>query len=189
VLFIHFEDLKRDFGAVQDRVAQFLGVTLSAEERALVAEHCSFAYMKDHEEFFEMAPPTMFSVDGGEFLASGKTARHDDVTPDKRSTLVRSGLEAMAERNARKAKLLYDTLDNSRVWKAHAKLGSRSNMNITWRGSSPELEDKLIAEAESRGLSGLRGHRSVGGMRASLYNAFPEEGVKRLVELLHDFEA
>ncbi len=84
VLFVHFEDLKRDFGAVQDRVAQFLGVTLTAEERALVAEHCSFAYMKDHEEYFEMAPPTMFSVDGGEFLASGKTARHDDVTPDVR---------------------------------------------------------------------------------------------------------
>ncbi len=84
VLFIHFEDMKRDFGAVLDRVAQFLGCTLTAEERALVAGHCSFAYMKDHEEFFEMAPPTMFSVAGGEFLASGGAARHDDVTPDVR---------------------------------------------------------------------------------------------------------
>ncbi len=85
VLFIHFEDMKRDFDAVLDRVAQFLGCTLTAEERARVTEHCSFAYMKDHEEFFEMAPPTMFSVNGGRFLASGKTARHDDVTPDVRA--------------------------------------------------------------------------------------------------------
>lgn len=103
--------------------------------------------------------------------------------------LDQGGTGAMAERNARKAKLLYDALDGSSVWKPHAELGSRSNMNITWRGSSPELEDRLIAEAESRGLSGLRGHRSVGGMRASLYNAFPEEGVKRLVDLLHEFES
>ena len=103
--------------------------------------------------------------------------------------LAEGGLDAMAERNARKAKLLYDALDGSRAWKPHAKPGSRSNMNITWRGTTPELEDKLIAEAEARGLSGLRGHRSVGGMRASLYNAFPEEGVKRLVELLHQFES
>ena len=81
VLFVHFEDMKRDFGAVLDRVSAFLECTLTAEERARVAEHTSFQYMKQHEEFFEMAPPTMFSVSGGEFLASGKAARHEDVTP------------------------------------------------------------------------------------------------------------
>lgn len=87
VLFIHFEDMKRDFASVQDRIAAFLGCVLTREEQALVAEHCSFEYMKNHEEFFEMAPPTMFSVDGGEFLASGKAARHEDVTPEVRTRI------------------------------------------------------------------------------------------------------
>ena len=98
------------------------------------------------------------------------------------------GLHAMAERNARKAALLYAALDASQVWKPHAKPGSRSAMNITWRGTTPALEDELIAKAEARGMSGLRGHRSVGGMRASIYNAFPDAGVAQLVALLHEFE-
>jgi phosphoserine aminotransferase len=98
------------------------------------------------------------------------------------------GLAAMAERNRKKAQLLYDCLDNSKVWRPHAKPGSRSLMNITWRGATKELEEQLIKSAEERGMSGLRGHRSVGGMRASIYNAFPEEGVRRLVDLLRELE-
>lgn len=98
------------------------------------------------------------------------------------------GLAAMAERNRRKAELLYDALDHSKLWRPHAKPGSRSMMNVTWRGATRELEEELIARAEQRGMSGLRGHRSVGGIRASLYNAFPEDGVKKLVELLHELE-
>jgi phosphoserine aminotransferase len=98
------------------------------------------------------------------------------------------GLAAMAERNATKAALLYDFLDHSKAWRPHAKPGSRSPMNVTFRGATKELEETLLARAEQRGLSGLRGHRSVGGMRASIYNAFPEEGVRRLVELLHEVE-
>lgn len=101
--------------------------------------------------------------------------------------LAEGGLAALAERNARKAKLLYDCLDASKIWKPHAQPGSRSNMNVTWRGPSPAKEDEFLALCESRGLSGLRGHRSVGGMRASIYNAFPESGVKQLVELLEKF--
>ncbi len=103
--------------------------------------------------------------------------------------LARGGLVAMAEANARKAKLLYDYLDGSATWRALARPGSRSNMNITFRGATPAAEEALIAAAEARGLSGLRGHRSVGGMRASIYNAFPEEGVKQLVSLLHEHDA
>jgi phosphoserine aminotransferase len=98
------------------------------------------------------------------------------------------GLVAMAERNARKAKLLYDFLDSSRRWRAHARAGSRSNMNVTFRGAKPELEAELLARAEERGLSGLAGHRSIGGLRASIYNAFPEEGVRRLVALLAELD-
>jgi len=98
------------------------------------------------------------------------------------------GLAAMAERNARKAKLVYDALDASKVWRAHARPGSRSNMNITFRGATKEIEEALLARAEERGMSGLRGHRSVGGLRASIYNAFPEAGVQALVDLLHEME-
>jgi phosphoserine aminotransferase len=98
------------------------------------------------------------------------------------------GLAAMGERNARKAAAVYQFLDQSRVWRGHARTDSRSNMNITFRGATPELEAKLVARAEERGLTGLPGHRSVGGLRASIYNAFPEEGVHRLVELLDELE-
>jgi phosphoserine aminotransferase len=98
------------------------------------------------------------------------------------------GLAAMAERNARKAQLLYDFLDHSAHWRAHAQPGSRSQMNVTFRGDTPEREQQLLARAEERGMSGLAGHRSVGGMRASIYNAFPEDGVVQLVQLLDSLD-
>lgn len=95
VLFVHFEEMKADFDAVRDRVAAFLGVDLTPEERARVSERCSFAYMKAHEEVFEMAPPTMYSVAGGRFVAGGRASRDDDVPPDIRQRILvfcRSGL-------------------------------------------------------------------------------------------------
>jgi hypothetical protein len=88
VLFVHFEEMSRDFGGALDRVASFLGHTLTAAEKARVTERCSFKYMKDQEEFFEMAPPTMFSVAGGQFMASGKEKRHEDVTPALRDRIL-----------------------------------------------------------------------------------------------------
>ncbi len=88
ILFIHFEDMKTDFLAVCDRVACFLGYRLTASEQARVIEKCSFQYMQDHKEWFEMAPPTMFSVVGGSFMASGKASRHHDVTPEIRRRLL-----------------------------------------------------------------------------------------------------
>ena len=84
VLFVHYEEMKRDFAAVRDRVARFLGLCLDADEQRHVDARCSFEYMQDHEEWFEMAPPTMFSVTGGWFLAAGKESRYDDVTPEVR---------------------------------------------------------------------------------------------------------
>jgi phosphoserine aminotransferase len=102
--------------------------------------------------------------------------------------LEQGGLTALAERNQRKAAVLYDFLDHSKRWRAHAKPGSRSVMNVTFRGETTALEDEMIAAAEAHGMSGLRGHRSVGGLRASIYNAFPEAGVRRLVELLASFD-
>ncbi len=98
--------------------------------------------------------------------------------------LAQGGLTAMAERNARKSALLYDAIDNSKHWRCHAKPGSRSMMNVTFRGDTKEREAELLERAEAAGLSGLKGHRSVGGLRASIYNAFPEDGVRRLIDLL-----
>lgn len=96
VLFVHFEDMTKDLGAVCDRVAALLGCSLTADEQQRVAAKCSFRYMKAHEEFFEMAPPTMFSVAGGQFMASGKEERHEDVTPAVRERILAYCRETLA---------------------------------------------------------------------------------------------
>jgi len=98
------------------------------------------------------------------------------------------GLVELERRNQAKAALLYAYLDQSTAFRPHAATDSRSMMNVTFRAATPALEAALLAEAEARGLSGLKGHRSVGGMRASIYNAFPEAGVKALVEVLDHVE-
>jgi phosphoserine aminotransferase len=98
------------------------------------------------------------------------------------------GLEAVGKRNAEKAALLYAALDRSGgFYRPHAKPGSRSNMNVTFRLPSEDLEKKLVAEAKAARLDGLKGHRSVGGIRASIYNAFPKAGVEALVSFLEEF--
>lgn len=104
------------------------------------------------------------------------------------------GLAAIGARNERKAQRLYDVLDRSALFQAHAQPGSRSNMNVTWTcGRAPEaqreaLAKKFLAEAQALGFDGLKGHRSVGGFRASIYNAFPEAGVVALCEFIAEFE-
>jgi phosphoserine aminotransferase len=100
----------------------------------------------------------------------------------------RGGLAAIAEENAAKARLLYDFLDDSRRFRAIAKPGSRSTMNVTFRTGDAALDKAFVAEATAKGLDGLSGHRSVGGMRASIYNAFPIEGVRALVDAMKEFE-
>ena len=99
------------------------------------------------------------------------------------------GLSAIAEHNRDKAALLYDHLSDCKMFSATADEGSRSLMNVTFKSTSPELDTKFVAEAKGAGLSGLKGHRSVGGMRASIYNAFPREGVANLVEYMKDYES
>jgi phosphoserine aminotransferase len=98
------------------------------------------------------------------------------------------GLKAMAELNEAKARVLYDFLDESKMFRGTARPDSRSQMNVTFRASTEELEASFIKEATASGLPGLKGHRSVGGMRASIYNAFPAEGVNTLVAFMKDFE-
>ena len=96
VLFVHFEEMIASFGATLDRVATFLGYRLTDEEKKLITEKCSFRYMQDHEELFEMSPPTMFSVARGGFFASGKQLRHEDVTPPIRQRIVEYCRKALA---------------------------------------------------------------------------------------------
>jgi len=98
------------------------------------------------------------------------------------------GLEAMATHNERKAKILYDELDRSAFWTPHADADARSLMNVTFRLPNEDLEKLFVKDATAAGLDGLKGHRSVGGLRASIYNAFPEGGVKALVEFMQEFE-
>jgi len=98
------------------------------------------------------------------------------------------GLKAIAAVNERKAKMLYDELDRTPFWRPHADKDSRSLMNVTFRLPSEELEKAFVKESTAAGLDGLKGHRSVGGMRASIYNAFPEDGVRALVEFMRAFE-
>ena len=98
------------------------------------------------------------------------------------------GLEEMARRNSIKAKLLYDAIDTSDgFYRGHADKDSRSFMNVTFRLPNEELEKKFVAEALQKNLSGVKGHRSVGGMRASIYNAMPIEGAEILAEFMNQF--
>lgn len=103
--------------------------------------------------------------------------------------LGRGGLHETANVNRAKATLLYDAIDASGgYYKGHAQPGSRSQMNVTFRMGTEALEDAFAKEATKAGLDGLKGHRSVGGLRASIYNAFPPEGVEALVAFMKEFQ-
>ena len=98
------------------------------------------------------------------------------------------GLGKMEERNVRKAQLLYDFLDQSQLFQGCADKDSRSIMNVTFVTGDKDLDAKFVKEAAGAGFVNLKGHRSVGGMRASIYNAMPEEGIQKLVAFMEKFE-
>jgi phosphoserine aminotransferase len=98
------------------------------------------------------------------------------------------GVAAMEKINREKAAILYNAIDATDFYRGHAQPGSRSNMNITFNLPTPELEAQFIKEATALGMDGLKGHRSVGGCRASIYNAFPKAGVEALVGFMKEFE-
>jgi phosphoserine aminotransferase len=102
--------------------------------------------------------------------------------------LAQGGLPAIGALNVRKATKLYAEIDRSGFYRGTAQNDSRSLMNVTFRLSSEELEQRFVAEATAAGFDGLKGHRAVGGMRASIYNAFPEDGIDGLVSFMRDFE-
>jgi phosphoserine aminotransferase len=98
------------------------------------------------------------------------------------------GLPAMAERNARKARFIYDAIDSSGgFYRGHALPESRSQMNVTWRLPNETLEKQFVADSQTAGMVGLAGHRSVGGIRASIYNAIGVEACQTLASFMKDF--
>ena len=102
--------------------------------------------------------------------------------------IANGGLESMQRINHRKANKLYAEIDRTGFYRGTAHRESRSLMNVTFRLPSQKLDELFVAEATSSGFVGLQGHRSVGGQRASIYNAFPETGVDALVEFMREFE-
>jgi len=98
------------------------------------------------------------------------------------------GLTQMKCLNREKAEVIYEAIDISDFYRGHAEVGSRSDMNITFRLPNEELETRFDAEASAAGMVGLKGHRDVGGLRASVYNAFPIEGARAMAEFMCDFE-
>lgn len=99
------------------------------------------------------------------------------------------GLDAIKEYNERKAEILYDFLDRSKLFRGTVRKEDRSLMNVPFVTGNEELDAKFVKEAKAAGFENLKGHRSVGGMRASIYNAMPIEGVEKLVEFMEKFEA
>src|SRR2546428_13986926 len=102
--------------------------------------------------------------------------------------LVQGGLWAMAKLNERKGAKLYAEIDRTGFYRGTARKEDRSLMNVTFRLATEELEGTFVKESTAAGFDGLKGHRSVGGMRASIYNAFPEEGIDALVSFMREFE-
>jgi phosphoserine aminotransferase len=100
----------------------------------------------------------------------------------------KGGLSVMARENEEKARILYEAIDATDFYRGHADPDARSQMNVTFRLPSEELEKQFVKEATAAGLDGLKGHRSVGGLRASIYNAFPRAGVEALVSFMREFE-
>ena len=99
------------------------------------------------------------------------------------------GLDAMAERNAAKAQLIYDAMDASDLYIPHAASADRSHMNVSWKLADDSLQQAFLDGAKAEGMVGLKGHRSIGGIRASIYNAMPAEGCQRLAEFMAAFAA
>jgi len=148
-------------------------VQRSAEKKAALATMLNYAVHAENSSLYN-TPPS-FAV-----YALGLVMKW---------LLKQGGLKAIAVANERKAAKLYSEIDRTGYYRGTAHKNSRSLMNVTFRLASEDLEKLFIKESTAAGLDGLKGHRSVGGMRASIYNAFPEEGVDALVEFMRAFEA
>jgi phosphoserine aminotransferase len=148
-------------------------VQRSAEKKATLATMLNYAVHAENSSLYNTPPA--FSV-----YALGLVMKW---------LIKQGGLKAVAVANERKAAKLYAEIDRTGFYRGTANKNSRSLMNVTFRLATEDLEKLFIKESTAAGLDGLKGHRAVGGMRASIYNAFPEEGIDALVEFMRVFEA
>jgi phosphoserine aminotransferase len=144
----------------------------SVEKKATLPTMLNYAVHADNNSLYNTPP--VFAI-----YALGLVVRW---------LIAQGGLAAVAARNERKAAKLYAEIDRTGFYRGTADAASRSLMNVTFRLPSEELEKLFVKESTAAGFDGLKGHRSVGGMRASIYNAFPEEGVEALVSFMRAFE-
>ena len=162
--------------------AGIAGVTVVIVREDLIGESPALAccpsymsYRRQADAGSMMNTPNTFGI-----YVCGKVFRWIEQT---------GGLHAMEKRNRHKAQLLYDVLDRSKLFIPTAQNGSRSIANVTFRTASSELDAAFVAGARERGIEGVKGHRLVGGMRASIYNAVPTEAVEALVAYMEEFES
>ena len=136
--------------------------------------------------WFIFKPDTPETVEG---MAGINTTIPDAIAPETMADKQKAyELEEMKKRNEEKAKILYDFLDSSKLFHGTVVPKDRSLMNVPFVTGDADLDAKFVAEAKAAGFENLKGHRTVGGMRASIYNAMPKEGVEKLVEFMKKFE-
>jgi phosphoserine aminotransferase len=147
---------------------------------------------KDLAERVDAKVPTMLKysthMDKGSMFNTPPTFAIYMVGLVAKWVLAQGGLEGIEAKNSEKSEMLYECIDSSHMYVGTAAAADRSRMNVTFRLTTDELEAAFVKEAAAVGLAGLKGHRSVGGCRASIYNAMPLEGVESLVAFMRDFE-
>ena len=146
-----------------------------------------WVYIPSHSEDEKL--PVIYMTDGQNLFDEESTEYGSwNVISAVENEQNNTGLTAMKKRNEEKAKILYDFLDQSEMFKGTVVKEDRSLMNVPFVTGDKDLDAKFVAEAKEAGFENLKGHRTVGGMRASIYNAMPKEGVEKLVAFMKKFE-
>jgi phosphoserine aminotransferase len=189
---VMISDMSSDILSRKIDVSKF-GIIFAGAQKNMGPAGCTVVIIRD--DLLDRAPatlPTMFKykthADKGSMFNTPPCFAIYTIGLVLKWLKKMGGVSAIEQLNRAKAALLYEAIDASKIFTGHAEVASRSLMNITFNLPTPELEAQFIKEAAARGLDGLKGHRSIGGMRASIYNAFPIEGVVLLVALMREFE-
>jgi phosphoserine aminotransferase len=185
-------DMSSDILAREIDVSRF-GIIFAGAQKNMGPAGCAVVIIRD--DLLDKVPeniPTMFRykthADKGSMFNTPPCFAIYTIGLVLKWLKAQGGLPSIENTNREKAELLYQAIDNSDFYKGHARFDSRSIMNVTFNLPTPELEAQFIQEATAASLDGLKGHRSVGGCRASIYNAFPSQGVKELVDFMAAFE-
>ena len=185
-------DMSSDILSRELDVAKF-GLIFAGAQKNMGPAGCTVVIIR--EDLLDKAPasvPTMFRykthADKGSMFNTPPCFAIYAIGLVLKWLKAQGGVSAIAAVNLKKAALVYDAIDAGDFYRGHAQTTCRSTMNITFNLPSAELESKFIQEAAALGLDGLKGHRSIGGIRASIYNAFPYEGVEKLVDFMGEFK-